>query len=554
MEIKADNKNLIISFDYNPVLVSIVGKFNSRKFNPKTKEWTVPKVHINQVVNTLLPLGFTIDDSIKADYIQELKRKKKIAAIREGIFNEKEVALFNEVNLPLFNFQKIGAGFLCVAKSALLGDDPGLGKSIQSLTTTILKNAKKTLIVCPSSLKLSWQEEIAKWAPTKKVVVITGSKAERDNLWKNEDAEYVIINYELLLRDIEEIRKKQWQFIIADEATRISNPKSKQAKLIKTIKADYKLPLTGTPLNNAVHDLWNIMDFCKPGLLGSFWQFTERYCEKDRWGGISGYKNLSELKVLIADNMLRRKKEDVMTELPEKIYENVYIELDKEEKEIYKAVKEEIKNTLKEFEVNRVLEDRFLSNVMVKMIRLKQVTGSLELVCGRRHSSKLDTVKELLTDILHGTSKVIIFTQFSEMADILIRELSDFNPLLISGKVDNNTRQENVHKFQDDTQNHKVLVMTEAGAYGLNLQKANYIIHYDLPWSISKMEQREGRAHRIGQKQNVTIYNMLALGTVDEYVYKVLMKKQRLSENILGDKERIRKVKISKRDIHNLLA
>lgn len=552
MKIKEKNNFISISFNYDAALVAIVGGMRSRKFSSKSKEWIIPKSNVSEVVETLEPLGFEIDEKIKKLYIKEKHKKQKIQNILNFEFNKKEKEKLESLNLPLFNFQKIGTGFLCVAKSALLGDEPGLGKSIQSISCTYIKNAKKVLILCPGTLKLNWSEEIKKWFPNKKITVISGNKKEREKKWTEEDSNYIIINYELLIRDIKEIKKIKWDFIIADEATRIANPKAKQSKEIKKIKADYKIALTGTPLNNAIEDLWNIIDFCKPGLLGSFWQFTERYCVKDRWRKIISYKNLNELKSIVQSNMIRRKKIEVLNELPEKVYENIYIEMSQTEKEVYEAIKEEIQKDLEKYQIEKVLDDKYLSNIVVKMVRLKQATDSLELVSNHKISSKLESLKELLKDILHNESKTIIFTQFSQMADILKKELSQYNPLLISGKINNEERQQNVNDFQSNEKN-KIMIMTEAGSYGLNMQKASYIIHYDLPWSISKMEQREGRAHRIGQKNSVIVFNLITLNSIDEYVYKVLMKKQKLSEDILGDKERVRKVKISKKDINNIL-
>ena len=551
MQILMKNENLIISFDYNPSLIEVIKRFDSRKFNPNTKEWTVPIIHTKKVLETLIPLGFSVHQDVNDEYNRTIKHKQKIERILASDFKESENEAFEKTNLPLFNFQKIGAGFLCVTNSALLADEPGLGKTIQTLATTIIKEAKKVLIICPSTLKLSWQDEINKWLKDKKTIIITGEKKIRNKLWSDK-SDYHIMNYEILLRDIDEINKIEWDYIVADEATRISNPRAKQSKLIKTISAKHRIALTGTPLNNAIQDIWNILDFCQPNILGSYWQFTEKYCEKDRFGGIISYKNLNELKTHIADNMLRRKKKEVLQELPDKLYETIYVEFDNEERKIYEAIKEEIVSELKEYGISRVLGDKYLSNALVKMIRLKQTTGSLELVSEHQFSSKVNALKELLNDIISNGSKAIVFTQFSTMADILIRELDKYNPLLISGKVDNNIRKENVDKFQNSEEN-KIIVMTEAGGFGLNLQRANYIIHYDLPWSISKMEQREGRAHRIGQKNNLTIFRLIVQKTVDEYVLKVLHKKQIMSEDILGDKERMKKVKISKRDIKKML-
>ncbi len=551
MLISKDKENLIISFDYNPVIIEVVKQFDSRKYKSTTKEWIVPIVHVKRVLETLIPLGFSARQDVRDEYDKVIKHKQNIERILANNLKETETDAIEKTNLPLYNFQKIGTGFLCATSSSLLGDEPGLGKTIQSLATVIINDAKKTLIFCPSTLKLNWADEITKWLPDKKTVVITGSKKQREEDWKK-DVDFYLVNYELLLRDMPEILKFDWDYIIADEATRISNPKAKQSKLIKTIPAKHRIALTGTPLNNAIQDIWNILDFCQPDLLGSYWQFTSKYCEKDRFGGIVSYKNLNELKEHIANNMIRRKKKEVLTELPDKLYETLYIEFDVEEKKIYEAVKNEIASELKEYEISKVLNDKYLSNILVKMVRLKQVTGSLELVSEHQFSSKLDALKELLDDIIHNGSKAIVFTQFSVMADILVRELSKYKPLLISGKVSNDDRKINVDKFQNEDEN-QILISTEAGGFGLNLQRANYIVHYDLPWSISKMEQREGRAHRIGQKNNLTVFRLIVQDSVDEYVLKVLHKKQMTSEDILGDKEKMRKVKISKSDIQRML-
>jgi SNF2 family DNA or RNA helicase len=400
MQISKNNEDLIISFDYNPALIEIVKKFDSRKYDNKTKEWIVPIIHVKKVLDILIPLGFSARQDVRDKYDQIIKHRKKIERILASEFNESENKKISETNLPLFNFQKIGTGFLCVTKSALLGDEPGLGKSIQSLATTLIGNSKRNLIICPSSLKLNWSDEITKWLTSKKVLVISGDKKTRTKLW-SEEADYYLMNYELLLRDMNEILKIKWDYIIADEATRISSPKAKQSKLIKLIPAEHRIALTGTPLNNAVQDIWNILDFCQPNILGSYWQFTSKYCEKDRFGGIISYKNLNELKEHISDNMLRRKKKDVLSELPDKLYETIYVEFDDEEKKIYEAVKNEIVSELKEYEIKRVLDDKYLSNILVKMIRLKQATGSLELISEHTFSSKIKTLKELLKDIMN---------------------------------------------------------------------------------------------------------------------------------------------------------
>ena len=552
MKINKKNDNLIITLDYDPILIETIKQFNTRKYNSKTKEWIVPAVHVKQVLDTLLPLGFIADENTQQEYRDNDKHKRKINRILAGEFKEIEKKVLKDTKLPLYEYQKIGTGFLCANGSSLLGDECGLGKTIQTLATILIKDSKKNLIICPSTVKRQWAEEIEKWTGSKKITVIQGTKIKRDAQWKKHNS-YYIMNFEQLRVDISEIKKIEWDTIVVDEATRISNSRTAQSKLVKTIKAKHRIALTGTPLNNSVNDLWNILDFCSPNILGTYWQFCEKYCIKDRFGSVTGYKNMSKLKEVIQHIMIRRLKSDVLKELPDKTYENIYIEFTKDEEKIYKAVKEDIYNELKEYEINRVLEDGGNSNILTKMIRLKQVTDSLELVSDKKESSKTKALKELLSDIIHSGAKAIVFTQFAEMAKILMRELTEYNPLLIAGEVENKVRKENIDLFQGNEEN-KILISTEAGGMGVNLQRAQYVIHFDNPWSIAKKEQREGRIDRIGQKNKITIFNLIVTNSIDEYVLKILHKKQKLSEDMLGDKEKGRKYKISKKDIQNILS
>lgn len=549
MTIDIEKKNLIISFEYNPIFIEIIKTFPDRKFVKYTKNWSVPIIHIKIVLDTLLPLGFIATKEVNFEYNCNIKYRQKINRIKSGKLKTSELKLLEQTKLPLYNYQRIGAGFLCVVGSGLLGDAPGTGKSIQSLATTIIKQSKKTLIFCPASIKQTWHEEIAKWLPHKKSVIIKGTKIQREKQWF-EDKDYYICNYEILLRDLIFMQQVKWNFIIIDEATRVSNPKAKTTIALKKIKANFRLALTGTPFNNSIQDIHSILDFCQKGILGSFWQFTEQYCTKDRFNAIVGYKNLTELKEKIAPFMLRRLKSEVLHELPPKTFKTLYIEFSSLEKKMYKSVKDEIIQELKELGIKN---SRNLQHILTRMVRLKQIADSTELIFKNDFiSSKLDILKELLISINAKENKTIIFTQFKEMALILMRELSEYNPLLIAGNVSQEERHQNIQLFQNNNK-YKVFIMTDAGSMGINLQAATSVIHYDLPWSIAKVEQREDRAHRIGQKQNLTVYKLIVEKSIDEYVLKTLYKKQQIANQILGDKDKLRKAKISKKDIQSIL-
>lgn len=546
--IKSGDK-IIISFKYDPYLVTVVGRFGGRKFDNKNKVWVVPLSQLDAVIRVLTPLEFEIDPMLLDDQLLIRKKHFRLERMRNGEFKDGEKQQLTDLNLPMFTFQQSGSGFMCVADNALNGDQPGLGKTIQAIAAAKLKKCKKILVFTFATLKDTWADEITKWAPEMSSVIIKGEKDTRIKKW-SEDKNFYIANYEQLLKDLPEIQKQEWDAIIADEATRISNPKAKTTIAIKKINAKYRWPLSGTPLSNSVQDVWSIIDFCAPGALGSYYQFLEKYCEKDVWGAVKGYKNLDLLKEEIKPHMIRRLKKDVLDQLPEKLYEDIHIDLSQEERHMYNAVKEELLETLKEIGMT---ERKGLQNMMTKMLRLKQATGSLELISGTQKSSKLEALKELLESICVGDNKVVVFTFFKEMALILMRELAQYKPLLIAGGVDQDERTRNRDAFNENTEN-RIMIMTEAGAFGLNLQKkAHSIVHYDLPWSITKTEQREDRVHRIGQTGNVTIYKLLVKDSIDEYNLKVIQKKQQVATQVLGDKDTLRKIRVSRALLEQLL-
>lgn len=543
-------KNLVITFQYDAHVVSLVGSIPGRAYDKNTHQWKVPVSQIQEVITKLYPLGFQLDEATKKMYEAEQIRLLKVRRIRDGQFKESELKALDDTKFPFYFYQKTGTGFIAVVESGLVGDQPGLGKTIQSLGATVVKGAKKVLIFCPVSMKKTWQEEINKWIPGATSTIVGGDVKARAKQWE-EDTTYYICNYHLLLRDLPQMKKFDWDFIIADEATTISNPKSKTSQNLKKIPAKRRIALTGTPLNNSVQDIWNIVDWIRPGYLGTYWQFVKEYCMQDKFGSITGYKNLQKLKEKLETLMIRRLKKDVLHELPPKTFENIYVDLSPEERNIYTSIKMELSNELKQ----NGMDAKNLQKTLVKMTRLKQMAASEELLTGTKRSSKTDALQELLTNILWDDEKTIIFTQYREMAYLLMRDLAQYKPLLIAGGVTQDERDANRMAFQNDDE-HKILIMTSAGGMGLNLQRASSVIHYDFPWSISALEQREDRAHRNGQTRNVVIYNMIVNDSIDEYILKVLYKKKKVSEEVLGDTEKdtTKVVKLSRRDIQKILS
>lgn len=541
---------LVVSFDYRPSILNVVREIDGRIFNAKKKQWEVPEESVVECVDALKPLNFIINNDVLATYDAYKRRSEEVANIKK---NESPYA----GSLPLYDFQKTGTAFLRALPAALLADAPGLGKTLQ--TCAAFEDLEgQVLIFVPASLKFNWRDEIAKWLPTDKVMVIHGNKKDRVEQWhhahKNR-AKWIIANYELLIHDkeIHDTAAHEWGAIVCDEADRIANPRAQTTRNVKALRAKRRVALTGTPVSNTPEDLWSIADWLYPRYLGTFTQFQKKYCKLNEWSRVVGYQNLDQLRERIEPIMLRRLKEDVLTDFPAKTIEDVRFELSKKEREVYDAVRKMVLDDVKKM---TDLDTRSLMLIPVKLLRLKQATGHMELIDAKASehipSSKLETLKELLHPIMKSGEKALIFTQFAEMAHILNRELQEYKSLIIWGGVDALERKNIVDRFMTNSE-YQILIGTEALAYGLNLQAASYVFNYDLPWSVAKYEQRIGRAHRVGQTKPVTVYNLLANNTVDLYTKNILYKKQSISDDLLGDKKELESINFSKEDIENIL-
>lgn len=544
------NDRIIITFDYDARVVDAVKSLPGRRFDAEFKRWTVPSSHAHRVLALLTPMGFGCHSAVN-----------DLAKHAKNILDEKEIIRATpdlcQSKLPLYDFQKIGAAFLEASDGALLGDVPGLGKSLQTIAALEDERYRNILIFCPASLKYSWSQEIQKWRQSGEVNinVVDGTPKERARTWtfplSATCQTFTIANYELLLRDILLMKKISWDAIVCDESTRISNAGAKTTKLLKSIPCRKRLALTGTPVSNSPDDIYSIIDWISPGYLGHWPQFRERYCILDFWKNVVGYKNLSELADLIKPLMLRRTKEEVLKELPKKTSQDIIFSLSEEEQKVYDGVKEYILKEIGGY-LGKI-DKKTLALIPVKLLRLQQATDHLRLLGEQGESTKLKVLQDLVDPIIKSGDKVIVFTKFAEMSKLLLTAFPSGGIIsLINGEVPVSSRQEIVNSFNSDP-SCKILVMTEAGAYGLNLQGANYIIHYDLPWSIAKLEQREGRAHRIGQTKPVTIYNLIAKNTIDEYVMKKVRRKARMSNDILSDSDRMKESGLSEEDVRSIL-
>ena len=419
--------------------------------------------------------------------------------------------------------------------------------TIQALGTAINRKLKgeinSCLIVCPASLKYNWESEIKKFTK-ESVLVINGTKEEREKQWTAEGYFFKVANYECVMNDlfyeVEKKKKKQrpdnrieaadfilnnyFSMVVCDEVHYLKSHDALRTKAMKKFKCKYRLGLTGTPIDGRLEELHSIFEFIKPGLFPSKSRFLEKYAILDYWGSIKGYKNIDEVKNKILPFYVRRLKEDVLNDLPEKIFIDLFVELED------KVLKEYKKIASRKHEIT---EEKA---AIEAIIRCRQFCDFPELLDLRHASAKFAMLYDLLKELVFDNKeKVIIFTQYKESLDLLKRNLEDeFDLSFIYGEIPSKERFEIVKDFKENPKR-QVLIMTDAGAEGLNLQEANNLIHYNDNYSPAKMIQRNGRVDRIGQKRVVRIYRFICKDTIEERVRELLEKKQTVNNSILDE-------------------
>lgn len=462
----------------------------------------------------------TVMDTRTETYLQQLKSASKITGFSPGPYFKGN----------LYEFQKKGASFMHLAKTALVADDVGLGKTIEALAAINLGKQSgkinRTLIVSPSTLKWQWASEIKKFTYLTSTV-IGGDQPTRSKLYSN-DCDVTIMNYELFLRDIELLHQEYFDTIILDEASRIKNPNAQIATIIKSYarRSKRRYALTATPIENNLQDIFSIMQFIEPKAMGPLLDFHMRHCvfkRMKKYALLVGYKNVPEFRAKVAPYFIRRKLEDVEVELPEVVMNNYEIELTHAQREIYELAKKGILDTLKKCKK---------INVLTTQVFLREICDHPLLVKQTGASSKLTELAKLLSSELKDR-KVVVFTQFKRMAYIICNKFKKQHPLLICSGISDKKRDK-IKNIFNSHQKAKLLVATDAANYGLNLPAGEYVINYDLPFNPAVVKQRIGRLRRLTQQHScVRAINLLARNTIEERVFKVLKEKKLLSENFL---------------------
>lgn len=451
-----------------------------------------------------------------------------------------------KLNAELRTYQKIGYKWLRTLEQykmgGILADDMGLGKTIQLLAVILSYvqknkgNVKPSIIICPSSLALNWYNEIQKFTPTLKALVISDDYLERKRKIEEIGKYQVIItSYDSLKRDIDLYENYCFKYVVADEAQYIKNNNTKNSKAIKTINAETKFALTGTPIENSLSELWSIFDFIMPGYLYKYKKFKELYetpIIKEQNEDV-----MNKLKKQIEPFVLRRTKGEVLTELPDKTVTILNNEMSEEQYNIYMSYMAQArKEIMSQIDINGFEKSQI--KILSLLMRLRQICCHPKLFLREYEgeSSKLNQCIEIIQDAVLGGHKILLFSSYTSMFEIIEEKLKNIGVkyLKLTGQTKVGERIELVDKFNTDENIKVFLISLKAGGTGLNLTGADMVIHYDPWWNLSAENQATDRTYRIGQKRNVQVYKLITKNSIEEKIYELQQKKAKLIDNMLS--------------------
>lgn len=501
-------------------------------FEERDRQNKLMLAHIPFVMDELRSKGVIVEVDAETERLyEELKCFKGIDAVE----------MPEAVAGVLRDYQRHGVNWLSFIRKfrfgGILADEMGLGKTLQTLAMVCQAREAGVklpcLVVCPTTLVWNWEAEVKKFLPGTKTLVIGGND-RRTRLEKIPEMEIVITSYALLRRDIECYAPYHFYYLVLDEAQNIKNRHTLSAQVTKRLKADHRLALSGTPLENSIADLWSIFDFLMPSFLGTYERFREIYEMPIVQG--QDHSRLTELSRRIAPFVLRRLKQDVIKELPEKIEQTAFCELEPAQAKLYASMADQArKEALDAYKSKGLGKSRML--ILTLLLRLRQICCHPQIagVSLKHHigvSAKTDLFKEMLQELLSSGHRVLVFSQFVEMLKILKEYLEhekiDFE--YMDGKTKN--RQERVEHFNVDKEVKVFLLSLKVGGLGLNLTSADTVILYEPWWNPAVEQQAIDRAHRMGQKNSVLAYHLIARGTIEERILE-LQERKKLMMNTL---------------------
>jgi superfamily II DNA or RNA helicase len=458
-----------------------------------------------------------------------------VAQLEAGQLNvdDPESSLHQLLSVPLYSYQLRGALFLACRGRCILGDDMGLGKTPQTLAAAEIlarrRGVERVLVVAPSSVKYQWETEIRKFTPRPVQVIEGGTPVRRSQY--SQPTFYRLVNYEIAVKDLDELNAWHPDLIVLDEAQRIKNWESKTTRSVKRLRSRYAFVLTGTPLENKLEELYSIVQFVDDRRLGPAFQFLHDHRLLDETGRLLGYRNLDKVREKLGPILLRRTRAEVLSQLPARTDNIIWVELTDAQRVAY---------TEHQTTLARLLQKKYLSEVDRR--RILACITNMRMVCNSTFlldqttnvSPKLEEFGELLRDLLGaGPHKVVVFSQWEVMlrkAEEVVQQLG-FGCTMLHGCVPGKDRRGLLDRFRDD-EACRVFLSTDAGNAGLNLQVADTVINLEVPWNPAVLEQRIARVHRMGQHRPVQVFNLVTRDSIEERVLKAIQQKRSLFDSL----------------------
>jgi SNF2 family DNA or RNA helicase len=543
-------KILVLNLDQIGAIVQLFDELGIQKLdNHKLKcpIWSLANIDGSQFEG--LPVQFSIT--------------QKLSDIRLQMLGEKQLdfsPIPKEIQAELRPYQQEGVHWLerlrMMYLNGILADDMGLGKTLQAivaLTQLHNKKRKTSLVICPTSLLYNWKEEIHKFNDGLKSLVIDGVPGQRKRLIASiKEYDVIITSYSLLQKDVDQYLAFTFNYVMLDEAQHIKNRGTRNAKSVKSLKADYRLILSGTPIENSLDELWSLFDYLMPGFLSSYDRFVEKYI---RVSGAEQQKNLEYLRKKVSPFILRRMKSDVLKDLPP-VSELVYhCQLTDVQQELYRSYAASARDELTKL-VERDGFDKVQIHVLATLTRLKQICCHPAIFAKENaemgDSAKYDMLLELLQTLIESGHKTVIFSQYTKMLQIMREDFEQrgIRFSYLDGSVKN--RLEIVKQFNEDKEIPVFLVSLKAGGTGLNLVGADTVVHYDMWWNPAVENQATDRVYRMGQQQNVSVYKLVTLGTIEEKIVEMQRRKMGIVKKVVSSDDEVMS-KLTWEDVLELL-
>ena len=500
--------------------------------------------------DTFLAEAGKIDDDFRCHddvlaFVAELRdaeqRRKRVAeAFPRGV---QSAAFKDLLKVPLYDYQREGILFAVRAGRCLIGDDMGLGKTVQAIAAAEIMarlfGVERVLIICPTSLKHQWQREIERFSG-RSANTINGLRARRERGFQV-PAFFKIMNYDTVHRDLDLIAGWAPDLVVLDEAQRIKNWSTRTARSVKQVASPYAYVLTGTPLENRLEELISIVQFVDQYRLGPTFRLLHEHQDRDEVGKVVGYRNLDQIGKTLAPILIRRHKDEVIDQLPERIDNNIFVAMTPRQRKHHDENLEIVARIVQKWRAHRFLSEADQRRLMIALQRMRMSCDSSYLVDHTTdHGVKADEAVTLLDEMFERPdTKVVIFSQWVRMHELLVRRIKKrgWGHVVFQGSVPSAKRKDLIDRFRDDPKC-RAFLSTDAGGTGLNLQNASVVINMDLPWNPAVLEQRIGRVHRLGQRNAVRVVNFIAQNTIEEGMMSVLKFKKSLFAGVLDGGEK----------------